>query len=254
MAELLRVLVADDEPLAREGVVNALRSIAGVEVVAQTVDGPETLIALESGGIDVAFLDIRMPGLDAFQLLDRLEADPPAVVFVTAFDDHALRAFEAHAIDYVLKPVDEERLRAAFDRARAQVLGRRADRLGSRIAGLLQSLGEEAATGRLAVRLGSRDVLVAIRDIDYVEGDRNYVRIVTDGRRYTARGTMKAMERRLAVHDFVRIHRSTLVNLDRVREIRRDRAGRSFAILADGTRLRVSDSGLVRLKHQLDPI
>lgn len=254
MTEDLRILVADDEPLVREGVIEAIRR-TGSGYVVEARDGIEALAHLQEHAIDIAFLDIRMPGLDGFELLSRVApGHMPVVVFITAYDEYALRAFQARAIDYVLKPIDDERIAAAMERARRFLQGAERADLEERLREIIANMARPAGAGdRIAVRLGATDVLLAVDDIDYIEGDRNYVRLHADGRAFPVRATMAALEDRLSDRGFVRIHRSTIVNLQRVREIRRDTRGRSFAVLADGTRLRVSDTGRDRLARLVPP-
>lgn len=249
MTEPLSALIADDEPLVREALRNAFRRIGGVHLVAEARDGHEALAYLAAEDVDVAFLDIRMPGFDGFELLERVPPDRlPAIVFVTAWEQYALRAFQARALDYVLKPIDDARLAAALERARTHIRGERSSMMEQRMAELLRDARHPSSDFEcLAVRLHTRDVPVEIRSIEWVEGDRNYVRIVANGRRYPARETMNSIERRLTPYGFLRIHRSTLVNLARVREIVRNGSGRTVAVLVDGTRLRVSAAGRRRL-------
>lgn len=248
----IRVVVADDEPLVRRGIREILEEAAGVEVVAEARDGVEAAAAIERERPDLAFLDVRMPGLDGFAALERVRGPLPWVVFVTAFDEYALRAFQSHAVDYLMKPFDRERVERALEKARTLVRGERARMLEERLRGLLADVRPAAAgPDRVAVRIGDRVVLVEADGIDYVTAEGNYVRIVAGERRHLARTTMKEMEEDLGPRGFVRIHRSTLVNFGRVREIVRSAGEAAEVVLADGTRLRASESGRRRIERLL---
>ena len=247
----LRALVVDDEPLARRGVRARLAALGGVEIVGECAGGRDAVRAIGELAPDLVFLDVQMPGLDGFGVVDAVgAARMPPVIFVTAYDEHALRAFDAHALDYLLKPIDDERFAVAVARARQRVMerrsGARADALAARLAAALADAAAApptptpAAGPRLVVRDRGRVLLIDPADVDWVEAEGDYVRLHVAGRGHLHRETMAAMEARLAPPRFARIHRSAIVNVDRVREVR-PRGDREYTVvLRDGTRLGLS--------------
>jgi two-component system LytT family response regulator len=236
-AASIRVLVVDDEPLAREWLVELLQDQTGVEVVGQCADGKEALQRLRRGGVDLAFLDIRMPGLSGLEVMERLPAEArPLIVFVTAYDEYAVRAFAVQAFDYVLKPYNRERLLEALERARAQLqLHRRVDLTG-RLEELLHET-QAAPADHLAVRSGDRYLIVRCDDILWVEADRNYVELHTASGSHRLRESLGALESRLKGGAFLRISRSALVRLDAVREVQPWFRGDYLVVLKDGHKL-----------------
>ena len=253
-AARLRVLVVDDEPLARDCVRLALAAVGDVEVVAECGTGEEAVAAIEALAPDLVFLDVQMPGLDGFDVVAAVGPERmPPVVFVTAFDAHALRAFEVHALDYVLKPFDDARFRSALEHARRRLQRDRAEELARRLAALLEAgaLGgtpggaAPAAAGgrwlrRLHVPVRDRLRFVRVDDVDWFEGAGNYVRVHVGADRHLVRTSLARLEQELDPAHFVRIHRSTIVNLERVREVEPWIAGDYVAFLTDGRKLRVS--------------
>lgn len=257
---VLRVAIVDDEPLARDCMRLALRGAADVTVVAECANGVEAVEAIERDGPDVVFLDVQMPGLDGFGVIDRIGAEAmPLVVFVTAFDAHAIRAFEVHAMDYVLKPFADERFLAALERARCAVQERRQLELGRRLAALVRDWpsavgeAEPSQPPRAAVSTGSRPHLsrftvrehgrvrfVAAADVDRIEADGNYLVLHAGSARHRVRGTIAGIVGELDPATFVRVHRSTIVNVGRIRELQPWFGGDYIAILHDGTKVRVS--------------
>jgi two-component system, LytTR family, response regulator len=226
----LRVLVVDDEPLAREGVRLVLARLPDVAVVGEAGDGREAVAAVRRLRPDLVLLDVQMPGADGFAVMEALVAEPlPLVIFVTAHDAHAVRAFDVHALDYVLKPIVPARLAEAVQRARAEIAR-----------GVADSPTVAPYATRFAVRDRDRFLLVRAADLDWVESAANYVRLSARGREYLLRGTMSEMERRLDPAVFTRIHRSTIVNTSRIREIRPDPHGDFDVVLIDGRSLRMS--------------
>ena len=256
---VIRTIIVDDEPLARRGIRARLERAGGYSVVAECGSGREAVAAIREHAPSVVFLDVQMPGLDGFDVIEQIGADRmPVVIFVTAYDTHALRAFDAHAFDYLLKPIDDERFAVTLDRTRRRVVEREESEVARRLAALMHDLrpaldaadagqrradmGEPspATPNRIAIRDRDRVIFVDVADIDWVGADGDYVRIHAHGKSHLVRDTMAAMEQRLDPATFVRIHRSSIVNVARIRELR-PYSGREYAvILRDGTRLRLS--------------
>lgn len=238
---MLRALLADDEPLALRRLRSLLADHADVEVVAETDDAESTLAALRSAKPDVAFVDIQLPGFTGLDVVERLRVTPkPIVVFVTAHADHAVRAFEAGAIDYLLKPFDERRLAASLDRVRAVFAARRALANPASIAHVV-------FLDRVAITLGRRTRFVRLIDVDWIEANGNYVRLVSGDDVHLLRSALGALEEQLDPRVFVRIHRSYVVRLDFVRELRSAGQGDYRAVLANGKQLPVSQRYRSRL-------
>ncbi len=239
----IRALIADDEPLAREGIRLRLASEPDVRVVGEAADGDETVGAVLRLRPDLLFLDVQMPGLDGFEVLDRVaSAHLPVVVFVTAFDRYALRAFDAHAVDYLLKPPTEERFRRAMERARGELAA--GGPTAARVAELLDGLRARGRPypARFTARDGERFVLVRAAEIVFVESEGNYVRLNTKDGRFRMRATLLDLMTRLDPKQFARIHRGTVVNFDAVREIRPGLHGDFEVLLRGGRTLRMSRS------------
>ena len=247
----IRVLVADDEPLVRRRLVRLLRAESGLEVVAECKGGRSAVEQIRSLAPDLVFLDIQMPDLDGFGVIAEIGVGAmPAVVFVTAFDQYALRAFDVHALDYILKPFDGERFQHALARARAQ-LGARA-RGGAEDERLRQLLVEMLGRGdappkppspfyeRVAVKTDGATRILQIADVDWFETDGNYVRVHVGRSTYLIRSTANRLQEELDPARFARIHRRYLVNLDRVVGLEPWFGGDAVVLLRDGTKLRLS--------------
>jgi two-component system LytT family response regulator len=247
----IRVLVADDEPLVRRRLVRLLRAESGLEVVAECKGGRSAVEQIRALDPDLVFLDIQMPDLDGFGVIAEVGVEAmPAVVFVTAFDQYALRAFEVHALDYILKPFDGERFQRALARARAQ-LGARA-RGGADDERLRQLLAEMLGRGdappkppspfyeRVAVKTDGATRILQIADVDWFETDGNYVRLHVGKSTYLIRSTANRLQEELDPARFARIHRRYLVNLDRVVGLEPWFGGDAVVLLRDGTKLRLS--------------
>jgi two-component system LytT family response regulator len=255
----IRAIIADDEPLARRGIRQLLEPHSDVTVVAETRNGYETVRALHSLHPDLLFLDVQMPELDGFGVLREFAAERmPAVIFVTAYDEFAVRAFEAQALDYLVKPVEEARFAKALERTREQLRADGALALSQRLAALLASREQErlampVTRRRLLVPTSSGELVLEAAEIDWIEADDYYAAIHAHGRRHLMRASLAALEARLYGGDvrFVRAHRSALVNVDRVRELRSDSAGESFLVLRDGTRVPVSRRRREQVAEQL---
>lgn len=243
----LRALIVDDEALARRRVRRLLAAHPDVQVVGECADGAEALESIRRLRPTLLFLDIQMPEVDGFAVLEALAAGTvPAVVFVTAHDEHALRAFDVHAVDYLLKPIARER----FDRALARA--RREAGTGGPDAGWRALLEERRAQAtRLALKCDGRLVLVDIARVDWIEADGNYVRLHAGRDTHFVRDTLRALEARLSGRRFVRVHRGTLVNAERIREVHPLPGGEQELVLEDGTRLRASRGYRQRLEEFL---
>jgi len=247
----IRVLIVDDEKLARKRLTRFLRAQTDVEIVGICANGPDAIAAIERTTPDVVFLDVQMPNLDGFELLSQLPAERiPRVVFVTAYDEYAVRAFEVGALDYLLKPFDQARFEQAFHRVRNEV-GRSQQELTQRLLAYLEGASPvpaepslpapPPALDRLMIKNGGRVFFVRAADIRWVEAADNYVHIHVGKDSHLFRQTLNAIEQGLDPRKFMRIHRSTLVNLDCVREIQEGVGREHFVVLEDGTRLRLSD-------------
>jgi two-component system, LytTR family, response regulator len=233
----VRVLVVDDEPLARAGLRALLREESDVSVVGESAGGAEAIAAIEALSPDVVFLDIALPDLDGFGVIERVPLDRrPAIVFVTAHSDQALRAFEARALDYVTKPIRRERVREAVARARERVRLERLDHLPPPPPPIAR------ADGPLALKIDGRVQLIDQQSIDWVEADDDHVQVHCGDRVWRARETLREVTLRLDSARFVRIHRSTVVRLAAVRELQAWFHGDHIAILHSGSKLRLSRS------------
>jgi two-component system LytT family response regulator len=238
----IRTLLVDDEPLALAGLRMDLQEHSDVEIVRECLDGQEAVLALRELQPQLIFLDVQMPGLDGFSVLDRIEPrQRPLVVFVTAFEDYAVRAFRQHALDYLLKPVEPQLLAGTLGRVRDQM------RCGCCPLEQLERLRAAAPRAsapeylhRLTVQEGRRAYFIPVAEIDYLVAADNYVRVHTGGRRYLIRSPLKELEQQLDPRRFVRIHRSTIVNIERLNYIYPHFKGDYMAALTDGTELRVS--------------
>lgn len=289
----LRVVVADDEPLARLGLVRLLEHHRDVEIVAECRDGDETIEVVRREKPDLLLLDVQMPGRNGFEVLEALRAEErPATIFVTAYDAHALQAFEVHAVDYVLKPVQPERFDAALQHARELVRRAHAplppgsgqlplepgqlpvaeDRLPlapgqlplaegrlslstediARLAGFLGTTSGATYLERFLVRTTGGLSVIPAREVRYLEADGDYVRLHRAGRPELMRATLQSLEARLDPHVFVRVHRSFLIRLDEVREVRGSSGGDGTLVLQDGTELPLSRTYRERLLEALD--
>jgi two-component system LytT family response regulator len=237
--ERIRTLIVDDEPLARDGIRLHLEEHTDVQVIGECGSGEDAVRAIEADKPDLVFLDIQMPGLDGFAVLEAIEESRlPAIVFVTAYDQFALRAFEAHALDYLLKPYDRERFNRALDRVRVQLRGRSTGGVDDRLRGLIASLGgRDHFLERLVARTNGRILILRAEDVDWVEAAANYVRVHIGPKQYLVRETMTNLENRLDPDKFLRIHRSIIVRKDRIKELEPLFQGDYSIILVDGTRL-----------------
>jgi two-component system, LytTR family, response regulator len=249
----IRTLVVDDEPMARERVVSLLTEQPDVEVVGECADGEEAVAAIERLSPELVFLDVQIPGLDGFGVIRAVTPQRmPMVVFTTAYDEYALRAFEVHALDYLLKPFDAQRFRHAVERARERLERQRTGDLGRRLLAMVQDSRPEAtpATERILIRSSGRIYFVKVDEIDWVDAAGNYVRLHVKGETHLFRETMNAMEQRLDPTRFARIHRSHMVNINRIKELQ-PHGGEHIVVLQNGVRLTLSRGYRDRLQERL---
>ena len=249
----IRVLVADDETLARERLTSLLSSEADVEIVAQARDGEEAVTGIHDRTPDLVFLDVQMPQMNGFDVIEAVGTEKmPLVIFVTAYDQHALKAFEVRALDYLLKPFDRERFADALQRARKQLEREETGDLGRRLLALVKDLRrDQPRPDRLVVKSGGRLFFLRTDEIDWVEAAGNYVRLHVGNGSHLLRETMNAIEARLDPEKFFRIHRSRIVNMERIQEIQPWLNGEYAVVLRTGTRLTLSRGYREKLQERL---
>jgi two-component system, LytTR family, response regulator len=247
----IRALIADDEPLAREWVRSAIVEDPDLEVIGEAGDGFEAAEAIRRLKPDLVFLDVQMPGLDGFGVLEALSPEEiPAVVFVTAFDQYAVRAFETQAVDYLMKPFSRERVEEAVRRVRELVKGRSLEDFRESIAKIVEKVRRDSSYPEwVLLKAEGKNVFVKVRDIDWIESSRNNVRIHVGPTLYLLHETTTAIASRLDPKRFLRIHRSAIVNIERIRELHPWFNGDYAVILRDGTQLTLSASYRDRLRE-----
>jgi two-component system, LytTR family, response regulator len=254
----IRTILVDDEPLATQGLMLRLEAHDDVEIVATAANGREALRQIKTQKPDLVFLDIQMPGFDGFSVIQgMLEVEPPLFVLVTAYSDHAVRAFEAQAVDYLVKPVDEGRLAATLDRVRQRLTEKRsaeeAERLKEALVEHAPEAAEELAEGEDAMSANRFERMINIKDqgqifrvdvdtIERIDAAGDYMCIQTGDNTLILRETMKDLEKRLDPRRFQRVHRSTIVNLDLVRQVKPHTNGECFLVLDSGAQVKVSRS------------
>lgn len=238
----IQTLIVDDEPLARERLRSFLEASADIEIVGECGDGRQAVETITAQPPDLVFLDIQMPELDGFAVLEALGDGPlPVVVFVTAYDRYALKAFEVHAVDYLLKPFDRERFETALGRAVERVRARKKGDVNEQLANLLADLRPKAKPAdRLIIKSEGRVLFLRMEEIDWVEAADNYVSLHVGTESHLLRETMGALESRLPADRFLRISRSTMVNIERIKELQPMFHGEYTVILRNGTRLTLS--------------
>ena len=237
----MRAIIAEDEQLARQAIVE-MAGATGIEVLAECEDGAQTIRCLQTHRADVLFLDVQMPGIDGFGVLEKLPPQAlPAVIFTTAYNQYAVQAFEHNAVDYLLKPFDEERFSKAVERAKLQIINRSNHAaLISRLAGELQQSRSQAVPQRLVIRSKGKVELLRLEDIDWIEAQHNYLCIHAGKDTHTLRQTISEFETRLRPDRFLRIHRSIIVNVDRIRSLQACGYGEYLVILENGKNLPLS--------------
>jgi two-component system, LytTR family, response regulator len=238
----IRTVIAEDENLARKKLRVLLNSECGVNVVAECKDGKQTIAAVEAHRPDLLLLDIQMPDLDGFQVQERIPADQmPVVIFTTAYDQYAIRAFETHALDYLLKPFNQERLHRALERVKAELLKSHEHSVKARILDLLgKTKPESARLRRLVIRTGGRVIFLELDEVDWIEAAANYVKLHVGKESYLLREGISHIAAKLDPERFVRIHRSSIVNVSRIRELQPCDSGEYIAVLRDGKELSCS--------------
>lgn len=249
----LSVVVADDEPLARERVLSLLAAEPDIDVVAQCRDGEEAVKAIAERRPDLVLLDIEMPRMDGFDVINAIGPDRmPTLIFVTAYDQHAIRAFEVRALDYLLKPFDRERFAGALRRARSQIDAQATGDLGRRLVAMMKDPKREAPrSDRLVVKSGGRLFFLRSDEIDWIEAAGNYVRLHVGPQSHLLRETMNAIEARLDPERFFRIHRSRIVNVERIQEMQPWLNGEYSIVLKTGGRLTISRGYREKLQEKL---
>jgi two-component system LytT family response regulator len=247
----LRALIVDDEPLAREWVRGAVAEDHELEVIGECGNGFEAAESIRRLKPDLVFLDVQMPGLDGFGVLEALSQDEiPAIVFVTAFDQYAVRAFEAQAVDYLMKPFSRERLEEAVRRVRELLKGRSLEDFRESIGKVVEKIRRDRSYPEwVLLKSDGKNVFVKVRDIDWIESSRNNVRIHVGQAIYLLHETTSAIAQRLDPKKFLRIHRSSIVNIERIKELHPWFNGDYAVILRDGTQLTLSASYRDRLRE-----
>src|SRR5262245_20823637 len=247
----IRTLIVDDEPLARERIVDMLAGDAEVDIIGECGDGLAAVAAIESHRPDLIFLDVQMPELDGFGVLEVIEATP-VIIFVTAYDQYALRAFEVHALDYLLKPFERERFDKALQRAKHQIERERAGAVNRELAELLADLkSRPKPIERLVIKAGGRVFFLRVDEIDWIEAAANYVKLHAGKEAHLLRETINGLAAKLDPDKFLRIHRSIIVNLDRVKELQPWFHGDYVVVLQDGTQLTSSRNFREQLRKLL---
>jgi two-component system LytT family response regulator len=256
----IKTLIVDDEPLARRTLRDLLADDAEIEIIGECKSGPETVNFIRRQLPDLLFLDIQMPGMNGFEALAKVEYERiPAIIFVTAFDQYALKAFEVHALDYLLKPFTDKRFQEALRQARTRVELREINRLSQ---DLIALLGEQAGTETLAARRksfltrfmiksGGRVTFIKASEVDWIAADDYYIKLHAHGKSHLLRISMNELEEKLDPKRFLRIHRSTIINFDYVKELHQNPNGEYVVVLKNGTELKLSRNRRERLEQLL---
>ena len=250
----IRALIVDDEPLARRRIKSLLAPDSGVEVIGECSDGYKAVTSITELTPDLVFLDVQMPAMDGFEVIKTIGAEQmPTVIFVTAYDQYALKAFEVNALDYLLKPFDRSRFQKTLERAKKMVRRLQNGDVNHQLLSLLGDLRrEQDLPERFIIKSGGRVVFLRIEEIDWMRTVGNYVRLQVGRESHLMRETMTGIEAKLNPERFMRIHRSTIVNLDRVKEVQPWAKGEYVVIMRDGTRLVMSRRYRERLNERLN--
>ena len=249
----LTTLIVDDEPLARERLLALLSNESDIEVLGQCRDGEEAVSAIHERHPDLVLLDVEMPRMDGFEVIDTIGPERmPMVIFVTAYDQHAIKAFQVRALDYLLKPFDRGRFSDALQRARTQIESQTNGDLGKRLLALMKDMRRDAPkTDRLVVKSGGRLFFLRADEIDWIEAAGNYVRLHVGNQSHLLRETMNAIEARLDPERFFRIHRCRIVNIERIQEMQPWLNGEYSVVLRTGVRLTLSRGYREKLQDKL---
>lgn len=251
----IRTLIVDDEPLARDNMRILLDGDDEVEVVGECADGAAAVQMIRTNHVDLVLLDVQMPGKSGFDVIRDVGTDcMPVVIFATAYDTHAIEAFEAHALDYLLKPFDDQRFAEAVGRAKHQIRTRAAAELGKQVSAMLRGSIGRGQPERIRLKTPGRVVLLTPDEVDFVEAADYCVRVHAGASVHLVRESMNTMERDLGTERFVRIHRSTIVNVDRIREVQPLEHGDWVVLLKDGSQHRLSRSRRRDLEARLGPL
>jgi two-component system LytT family response regulator len=250
----IRALIVDDEPLARKSIKRLLADEQDISVSGECGTGCEAIKLIQEASPDLLFLDIQMPEIDGFEVLHSIDVEQmPSVIFITAFDEHALKAFEVHALDYLLKPFKQERFKQALQRARAQLAEGGARETAPGLTALLTKLrAEQSRLNRFMVKGSNRIVFVKATEVDWIESAANYALLHVGDKTHIVRETMHALELKLCPKTFQRISRSTIVNLERIKELQPMGKGQYVIILTTGKQLTMS-RGIRDLEQALEP-
>ena len=254
----IKTIIADDEPLAREKIRNLLEEDPDIELIGECADGIETVTAIRNQKPDLVFLDVQMPELDGFGVLKALsDSDIPTLIFVTAYDQYALRAFEVHALDYLLKPFDRERFQKALQRAKEHIRKEKSGEVNEKLLTLLEDLKSEKSNNherkyldRLVIKAGGRVTFLKTEEIDCIEAAGNYIRLCIGKDSHLLRDTMNNIQTKLDPEKFLRIHRSTILKIDRIKELQPWYHGEYVVTLENGKQLTSSRS----YRHKLSKL
>jgi len=248
----IRTLVVDDESLARERLCDMLAADPQIQIIAECANGQEAIEAIQLHSPDLVFLDVEMPGIDGFGVLEALPRESiPTTIFVTAYDQYAVRAFEVYALDYLLKPFDQERFEKALARARTHISSQRNDALSQRILSALEEIKTRPVhLERLVIKMNGHVFFIKAEEIDWLEAEGNYVRLHAGKESYLLRDTISALESQLDPKKFIRVHRSAIVNIDRITELQPWFHGEYRIILTEGVQLTLSRTYREKL-HEL---
>lgn len=248
--EKIRTLVVDDEPLARERIIDLLKADTDIEIVGECPDGGKAVTAIQELAPQLLFLDIQMPVMNGFKVLAAIEGVPmPAVVFVTAYDQYALRAFEVHALDYLLKPFSRKRFARALQHAKSEIMRGQSEEVNRKLLSMLESLSPPSRyLERLVVKSAGRIFFVRVEQIDWIDTVGNYARLHIGRDTHLIRDTLNNLEAKLDPNRFLRIHRSSIVNIDSVKELQLMPNNDYLVLLHDGTQLPLSRGGLELFK------
>jgi two-component system, LytTR family, response regulator len=266
LSQLIKTLIVDDERLARDALRVLLGDDPDIEIVGECRNGREAIMMIQEHTPDLVFLDVQMPDADGFQVLERIDQSRlPVIVFVTAYDTYALRAFKSHALDYILKPFDHERFEAALQRAKHQVQLHAYEEIGQRLVNLLSDLRSSQKTPRadgrgkpftakylrrLTVRSGKRVLVLKAEELDWIEASGDYMNLHAGGRSFLLRETMNGLAAKLDPETFLRINRSTIINVERIRDMQPLFKGDSVVTLKDGTELKLNRN----YRHKLEAL